>query len=1276
MKKSLILSGFALVALSSSAQYLKEGYITWPDGAQLPTVISNWSLDNPTVTEFNGTSWDDENFFISRVKIKPYITNVNTQVYENITESNDKKLLMWVPVGNVKDVNGIHSGSLPNGVFDSEVFSMWPYVTYYGDWIPPYGWIPGGFADAAHKHGTAVAGQASIPNATLSGNWYNCVSGMGTNFMTDEGAKKVAAFLNYHGVDGLNYNSEFSTTQSIVTNLSTMHGKVYKYMHETYGNDKFENIWYTGTVASGGINFNSSLHSGNLNIFGNSSEPRTSLFVNYEWLWYINTTNNNLPGTGRDGRDLYMGMNMQAGCKDANEWLTHKTTNYSIGLWGALDFNYLWAPRANNGSRDDQKQVYYQQRLEEWFSNGNRNPANRIDVYATTSLGPSAEWFGMSQFMSARSTLGWDIADEPFVSFFNLGNGKFFNWKGERQNNNPWYNIGVQDYMPTWRFWFATELLGNTPEQVAEDGLKAEFTWDDAYVGGSCLSVKGTTDSEYLHLFKTEFELNEGDVITVRYKLMGGSANVNLVLTGVSAEFNAISEEDLNIINSENTPDDGEWSVKSFKVGDVDGLDGTTVALLGLHFEDAENLELFLGELSIKSASATATPAAPIIDKNKTKVLGYNMNGVDGKIIFNMANNKAAGEPVYNNDVNTSMFKLYAQYQNGKEQFMGLTTSWAGMLFAVPADVDNVQKVRFGVSAVSLDTDSESEIVWSDWMDAPAYETSNNVEINKQVIKPGESFTVKYSDPKHTPATWAIYNSNNQKVASSNGNAVSFTCDGLSEIGGYDLVINEGYADEVRFAYFIQVTAKSTGALPEIQSLTINDVDAEADNAEVSFNINDEFTLGYTGREADGSASRGIVIDNKFVGGPVSDLGIQGGAKNFSMAYWVKYEFPEGSSRLFGVEDRTVTWPVNNWGWCWFNVGGSGQLENMTFRSSTTNGSPELKYDYSNVTIPNGAWTHIAYTFEWNASNQFRAKLYINGKLQTPKIVSFNGKDGDLETFWSATNKGQLGTGMWFYFAGGAGSSPVFNDGVIDDIVVWDGVMTEAEVQQVMAGVDAAKLPENVMAYWDLESDADETAYTFAAVGSKAGARFSNYDLLDLTGEGQAKPTPIKPTYEAGSPFIGGSSYPVVTKPEWSVRKIATVSEAEGNDKAGSAKISLPRKGDYTVKLILENSHGSDAREYPVFTIKPVEDAIEVVGAEGEGVAAYTVNGTLFVEFDNDGAYTVNVYNVNGQLVGQKAQNIAAGQNMAISLANSGVYVINVVKDGKVVRNLKVLNQK
>ncbi len=1280
-KKSLILSGCALVALTSAAQSLKEGYIQWPEGSQLHNYISNWSKSNPTVSTVNGQAWDDENFFISRVKIKPYITNPNTQVFENINESNDKKLLFWVPVGNTSgsDVNHVFTGSLPNAIFDSEVFSMWSYVTFYGDWISPYGWIPGGFADAAHKHGTAVGGQASIPNAGLSGNWDTCIRAMGNSFNNEDGAKKVGDFLNYHGVDGLGYNSEFSTNSSVITNLNGFHGKLYKYMHNTLGNDKFENIWYTGTVSNGNINFQSALHSGNVDIFGNSSEPRTSLFVNYEWLWYINTTNTTLPGTGRDGRDLYMGMNMQGGTKDAGEWPMHQQTNYSIGLWGAHDFNYIWSARAGQGSRDEQKQAYYQQRLEEWFTNGNRNPANRIDVYPIKTLAPSATWFGMSQFLSARSTLGWNIADEPFVSFFNLGNGKFLNWKGQRQNNNPWYNIGVQDYMPTWRFWWATSLLGNTPDQVASNGLKAEFTWDDAYVGGSCLYIHGSSSDEYLHLFKTQFELNEGDVITVRYKLMNGSTDLNLIMTGLGDEFNPISEDDLNIITGEDMPDDGEWTVKKFVVGDVDGLDGTTVALLGLHFENAKKLELYLGELSIKSGNPTVTPEAPVIEN--AVVLGYSMTGIDGKVIFSMPNDKASGEPVYNSDVNTSLFKLYAQYKNGKEQFMGLTTSWAGMLFAVPVDVENAQGIRFGVSAVSADTDTESAIAWSDWMNLPEYETTNTIEINKQVIKPGESFIVKYSDPKHAPSTWTIYNSANQKVASSNGSVVEYNCSGIDAIGGYDLVVNEGKPDEVRYAYYIQVTAKSTGALPEIQSLTINGRDAEASNAEVNFNINDSFTLGYTGREADGGASRGIKIDNKFVGGPMDDLGLVGGVKNFSIAGWVKYDLPSGDSRMFAVEDRTGGWPSNNWGWCWLDIAGTsdatpGQVRNLTFRTSFTNGSKELKYYFDNSVVPPGAWTHIAYSFEWDQSNQFRAKLYINGKLQTPTDVKWStGQNGDPEQFWAATNKSVLSSGMWFYMAGGAGSSPLYNDGVIDDVVVWEGAMTEDEVRQVMNGLDAQNLPANVIAYWDLESDAGSDN-AFAAVGSKAGAKFSNFALASGTGEGQATQTPVSPIYEAGSPFIGGTSYTVTTIPTWSTRKIATISQAYGNDTYGSTKISVPRAGDYTVKLSLNNSHGSDEREYPVFTITDPADAIGAISAENEGVTYYTVNGTLFIAFENEGDYTVSVYNAAGQLVGQKAQNIISGQNMSISLASEGIYVVNIVKDGKVVRNLKVLNCK
>lgn len=1281
MKKVfLALSGCALLALGASAQQLKDGYITMPSGANLHDFAKTWSKSNPNLTTVDGTAngetWDDQNFFISRVKIKPYFRNANTQVFDNITESNDKKLLFWVPAGD-NNVNGVHTGALPNGVYDSEVFSMWPYVTYFGDWISPFGFIPGGFADAAHKHGTAVGGQASIPNASLSGNWYTCIKGIGD--LTDAQADNLADFLHYHGVDGLNCNSEFSTTQAIVTNLTNVYGKVYKRMHEVYGNDKFENIWYTGTVSSGSINFMSALHSGNTSIFGTSSNPKTSLFVNYEWLSYITTTANSLPSTGRDGRDLYMGMNMQAGCKQDGEWLRHKQTNYSIGLWGAHDFNYLWAPRANNGSSDDSKQVYYQQRLEEWFTNGNRNPANRIDVYATKVLGPSAEWFGMSQFMSARSTLSWDLADEPFVSFFNLGNGKFYNWKGQRSSNTPWYNIGVQDYMPTWRFWFATSVLGNTAADVEENGLKAEFTWDDAYVGGSCLRVHGSSADEYLHLFKTQFTLSEGDVITVRYKLLEGHSDINLLLTAEGGEQFPLAEDYLSVVGYDDMADDGEWYVKQFTVTDDLGeLIGSTVALAGFHFQNSDNLDLLLGEFSIKKGNATATPAAPVIDKTKTKVLANNMSGVDGKVIFNMPNTKASGEPVYNVDVNASMFKLYAQFENGAIQNTGITSSWAGMYFAVKPDVDNTNaKVRFGVSAVSLDTDSESEIAWSDYMSLTSYETTDGIEIDKQVIKPGESFTVKYTDPRHAAGTFTIYNSQNQKVASSNGEVVSYTCEGLNDIDGYDVVVNEGKADAHRYVYLIQVSPTSIGALPEIETLTVNGVDAEADNAEVKFRINDSFKLGYTGREANGSSSRGVKIDNNFVGGPINQLGLTGGAKSFSVAAWVKYDYPSGSSRMFGIEDRTGSWPSNNWGWCWFNVSGAdtetpGAVENLTFRSSFTNGSPELKYTYNTV-VPQGAWTHIVYTFEWNSSNQFRAKFYVNGVRQVPTSVSYNGSNGNEDTFWSCTNKAVLTNGMWFYLAGGAGSSPVYNDGVVDDVVIWDGAMTEAEVQQVMSGVDASN--SKVIGYWDFETDAAANN-TFKAKGTKSGAEFSNFALLATENEGQATQTPVAPNYEAGSPFISGTAYVVETTPTWTARRIATVEDATGNDKAGSVNVSFPREGNYTVKLALENSYGSDEKEYPVFTIDNGLMGIEDVVVDGETLEAYTIDGTLFVEFAADGNYTVNVYGVNGQLVGKKTQNIVAGQNMSITLANAGVYVVNVVKDGKVLRNIKVLNQK
>ncbi len=71
----------------------------------------------------------------------------------------------------------------------------------------------------------------------------------------------------------------------------------------------------------------------------------------------------------------------------------------------------------------------------------------------------------------------------------------------------------------------------------------------------------------------------------------------------------------------------------------------------------------------------------------------------------------------------------------------------------------------------------------------------------------------------------------------------------------------------------------------------------------------------------------------------------------------------------------------------------------------------------------------------------------------------------------------------------------------------------------------------------------------------------------------------------------------------------------------------------------------------------------------------YTVEGVLFVEFEEDGDYQVGVYNASGVLVAQKEAAVAAGQHMSLSLGAKGVYVVKVMKEGKVVRTVKVLNR-
>ena len=1279
----------------------REPYVVWPQSYSLDQYINDWVPGQPMTKTYasaraakSGT-WEDEEFFTSRVKLRPLISNTATQIDESLIGSRDKKLLFWVPCG--VSTGYFQTGALPNGVFDSEVFSTWSYVTHYGNWTSPYGWVPGGFADAAHKHGVLVSGVASIPWAASSGDWHTCMAGMANIATSDGGVEKVGKFLRYHGVDGLGYNSEFSSGGSFMPGLRTLHGGLVKYMKEK-GQAGFENPWYGITTDAGSISYGEGLLSSYYQNFGYSDEPRTIFFTNYNWnsSTYFSADKAAFEATKRDTRDLYMGMNMQGGCKSTTEWLAHaeggQAQDYSIGLWGEHSKNMLFPARVSAGGSDILKQQGYQKVLEQWFTNGKRNPAYRMEIDQSGSLGVSDVFQGMSRFMNARSAYGWNLADEPFITYFSLGNGNCYRLNGDVAYSSEWYNIGMQDYTPTWRWWWSTKMLGKDEADIPANSMSAEFSWDDAWNGGSSLKISGSTaagETQYLHLFKTQFNVKNNDIITIRYKILKGNGDINFVYSKVGSETTEVTPDRTSIHKVGKDFFYDEWNVVEFKVASRGSaaLSAGDWALLGLKFANAQNLEVLIGEMSIKRGTSN-TPQMPEI--RTAKILSDVVSGFDAKLIWSMPNSAAAGDPVYNTDVNTSYYELWAQVQGDEPQFMGATTSWAGLMFKIK-NPKHGNRVRLGVQAVSLDHKSKSGISWtSDYLTAPAHEVSEEVAIDKTCIKPGEEFRIWFVDDLHENATLSLYNTKGEKVASNNGASRELVAT-LNEVGAYDLVANEGAATETRYSCYAQVSDFSVGRLPEIETLTFNGENAET--ADVTFGVGTEFKAGYTGRSADGSGSRAIANDYKVFGCPVKELKL-GENKSFSVSYWVRPTFypATGQLNMFGIEDRTGTWPENNWGFFWSEVNSDGSVSAFTKRGNSAN-TAEYQYDYASTTaIPVGAWTHVTIVFDYDSSNALLMKLYLNGVYQVPTRTGMGGDNKSEDNVIDGIpvrgpNRSTMRDGMWMHIYGGRGSAPGSPNASLDDVIIWDGAVDETDIAKAMVGLDAENLPSNVKAYWDFEDEPQDNITETRLVNGKAAtvvhngrfmskgqikdAPFGVFDLLKSTLEGQAVQTHVSPLYDAGCPYVKGSAFRVETKPSWSTRQ-ATISNANGSDTEGEATVVYGAPGTKILTLTLENSWGKDVKDYPEIDFT----AIDGVAADAaDGIEAYTINKTLFVKFAEEGNYEMNVYNMSGMLVGRDARAINAGEVMHITIGQAGVYVIQIQKDGKEVRSLKVVNK-
>jgi hypothetical protein len=82
----------------------------------------------------------------------------------------------------------------------------------------------------------------------------------------------------------------------------------------------------------------------------------------------------------------------------------------------------------------------------------------------------------------------------------------------------------------------------------------------------------------------------------------------------------------------------------------------------------------------------------------------------------------------------------------------------------------------------------------------------------------------------------------------------------------------------------------------------------------------------------------------------------------------------------------------------------------------------------------------------------------------------------------------------------------------------------------------------------------------------------------------------------------------------------------------------------------------------------------DVAGDAGYMVYPKPFEGTANVLFAEDGLFEVAVFSTDGKLVANEAYEVRAGELRELSIAtmNKGVYVVTILKEGKVIRSFKI----
>ena len=375
-----------------------------------------------------------------------------------------------------------------------------------------------------------------------------------------------------------------------------------------------------------------------------------------------------------------------------------------VCLWGEHNTSRFWS--YNSGADAYDAQSNYQALLERAFSGGNRNPLNRPEISNTGNNWekegdklPLSTFAGLATWIPERSAIQGNL---PFATYFNLGNGDRYNYKGKK-TAGPWYNMGNQDRVPTYR-WLVTQ---SGTETVSSD-VQPEFSHDDAYTGGSCLKLTGkaTSAGTDIVLFKTNLTASStGAYASVAVKSGKEGSNETKLYVILKKKDGSWVEAPVGTTTSKN------WEEKKI---DLSGIaQGDVIERIGLRVKGSdENYKLYVGKLEIndnvKTVPSNITDLMVEVKEETKTSLSIKVNWNVDKA----AEERADWDLLFNDEANIDHFEvLYKNGEEGRVSEIARTTQWA--TYVGDITFESVDDQPFiGVRAVSTDLKTYSPVEW------------------------------------------------------------------------------------------------------------------------------------------------------------------------------------------------------------------------------------------------------------------------------------------------------------------------------------------------------------------------------------------------------------------------------------------------------------------------------------------------------------------------------------------------------------------------------------